>query len=120
MTNILPYGAQNNERAIENSIRKGQLPADVSSIVLPEAVQFIHHGCWRQDPTARRDVVLWHATLQFATAALFKRFLDIPLSQVPPKYNVQRDGWNIVRNPDSQIHHEYESVRGSHDVLYVI
>lgn len=120
MTNTLPYRTQSNERAIENSIRSGQLPADVSSIALPEVIQFVLTGCWRQDALARFDMSLCHAVLQFGTTSLFQILLTIPPSKVPSPFKLDHDGWHVIRNPASQIHYEYESVPSAFNILCVI
>lgn len=110
MMDTLPYSSQSNERAIENSIRSGESPADISTTPLPDLVRSILELCWRQDPTDRIEMFWCLAALTVQPPSLFALFADVPLDEVPSRYKAQGDGWNILRNPASTVQYEYEFV----------
>ncbi len=110
MTDILPYGTQTNDRAIENAIRSGYAPADLSTAPVPEIIRVILEGCWRQDPAAREEMKTNRVRLSAHAVSSFTAFAKIHLDNVPSLYKSHGDGWNIIRNPASTIEYEYEFV----------
>lgn len=99
MTDTLPYCSKNNERAIENSIRSGELPADISATALPGFVRSILEVCWLQEPAARLEMAWYLSALTSQTPSLFTLFADAPLDKVPSRYKTQGDGTRSLDGP---------------------
>lgn len=108
MTDILPYVSKKREGSIAHAIGQKELPADLPNIPMPDFVKEILTQCWVQAPEARPTMSWIRGTLLKRSPSLFRAFLNSSFETIPPQYKDEGPGYQVIRNPDSEMVFSWE------------
>lgn len=100
LTGLLPYRAHNRDVSVISAIKSMELPADLSTVILPNFVRSVIERCW-QKPELRPEIHVCRFLLSTQTRTLSEAFTKAQYIDLPPQFRTQGDGWTAIRNPDS-------------------
>lgn len=98
------------EASITHALSIKELPADVTTIVVPEFVRCILEKCWQEKPKSRPDMAWCQSCLTTkAWSGLFDRLSAPPAAEITsPVYKTKEDGLDIFINPELEARSQYE------------
>lgn len=111
ITDIVPYADSVEDAAIRESIGRGELPVNTSTIPAPGFIKFALDLCWEKDPESRTQMGWCHTMLSHETTDLFNLFTKLPFEEVPARWRSGTSRRQVIFNPDSQTVYNVESLR---------
>lgn len=77
------------------------LPADLSTITVPNFIRSLLERCWQPNPESRPGMPWCQGVIAVQRpTSLFPGFLRLSLDDIPVRYTIQGDGWHAICNPE--------------------
>lgn len=98
MAGRTPYSAARTDSLIIRAIARGDLPAPVTDLAIPDYGKELLGKCWSPDPILRPTAGLCVEVLSRRPASLFEACCYVSVDDIPSDYKTEGDGWHAIHN----------------------